>query len=89
MRNEAEQYMNPNRKTLEAALYTATLIALQLLLFSITLFILPVLALFASIASAINISGNHQIHSSRSSVDTVRHVDSGEEPNGLSGKGLS
>ncbi|KAF1935228.1 hypothetical protein EJ02DRAFT_143304 [Clathrospora elynae] len=55
-RKRKKKHQNPEQRTLEAALYTATLIVLQLLLFSTTFVILPVLTLLASIAMAANMN---------------------------------
>ena len=86
MRNEAKQYMNQNRKTLEAALCTATLIALQLLLLTTSIFVLPVLASLASIAIAFDISQSQEPQSDRSSVNAGRPLNPDEVPEASSGE---
>jgi hypothetical protein len=55
-------------------------------LFGTTSFILLVLTLFASIASAINMSYDDQNHSGMSSVDTAHQDDAGEERESSSGE---
>ncbi|KAF1936976.1 hypothetical protein EJ02DRAFT_69419, partial [Clathrospora elynae] len=84
-RKRKGEHKNPEQRTLEAALHTATLIVLQLLLFSTTFVILPILALLASIATAANMNPAQNPQSNRSSIDTVHPTGPDEGPEASSG----